>query len=156
LKEQSKLVIDTTDQLRRVIIDKDLESSQVYVKLKEGGLNPILRSTIAADYIIGDEVGVIHIKYETLKENRGAFERLCQRIESLRELFEVPLVINQRTKSNDNNAIQANDDSRYMVAAYLTLAKRIHFFEVDNEEAVVNLIRSFARVSIQSQRCHPA
>jgi ERCC4-related helicase len=148
LKEQSTLAIGTTDQLRTVILDKSLGSSEMYMKLKKSGLNPILRSTIAADYIIGDEVGVIHIKHETLKENRGAFERLCQRVDSLRELFVVPLVINQRAKSNDKNAIQADDDSCYMLAAYLTLAKRVHFFQVDDEEEAANLIHSFARVSL--------
>ncbi len=147
LEEQCTSIIGTTDQPRTLILDKSLESSQMYTKLKERGLNPIFRSTNAADYIIGDDVGIIHIKYENLGNNKLAFELLRQRIDLLRELFAVPIVIYEQAKSKDKNSIQANDYFTYKMAAYLTLSIRVHFFELDSEEEAANLIHSFTIVS---------
>jgi hypothetical protein len=117
-------------------------------KLKEGGLIPIFRSTIAADLIIGDDVGIICIKSRTLGESTEAFKELCQRVDLLRELFAVPLIILDHMNSNDVNVTQANHDFLYMLMAYFTLVKRVHFLQVDNEEEACKVISSLARVSL--------
>jgi Fanconi anemia group M protein len=146
-RQQCAYTIGATDQMRTLILDKSLENSQMHQKLKEKRLNPILRSTVAADYIIGDDVGIIHIKHETLARNRDSFELLCQRIDLLKGLFAVPLIIHQHIKTIHENIRQDKDGSIYMMAAYFTLIKQVHFFEVDNEDEAASLIDSLIRVS---------
>jgi Fanconi anemia group M protein len=145
-REHPACAIGTTNQLRTLILDKSLEDSQMHLRLKEKELNPISRSTVAADYMIGEDVGIIYIKRETLEKNRDAFELLCQRIDLLKKLFVVPLLIYEQTKASNANT-QVKEGSIYMTAAYFTLIKRVHFFEVDNEEEAVGLIDSLMRVS---------
>jgi Fanconi anemia group M protein len=148
LEERSTPTIKTTEPSRAVILDKSLERSHMQAKLKEGGLIPIFRSTIAADLIIGDDVGIICIKSRTLGESTEAFKELCQRVDLLRELFAVPLIILDHMNSNDVNVTQANHDFLYMLTAYFTLVKRVHFLQVDNEEEACKVISSLARVSL--------
>jgi Fanconi anemia group M protein len=148
LEERSTPTIKTTEPPRAVILDKSLERSHMQAKLKEGGLIPIFRSTIAADLIIGDDVGIICIKSRTLGESTEAFKELCQRVDLLRELFAVPLIILDHMNSNDVNVTQANHDFLYMLTAYFTLVKRVHFLQVDNEEEACKVISSLARVSL--------
>jgi Fanconi anemia group M protein len=145
-EEQLVPMIRSKDQMRTVILDKNLENTQMYSKLKEKGLNPILRSTIAADYIIGGEVGIIHVRYEGSRNNKEEFERLCQRTDLLKEIFAVPLLISEQTKLS-NESFRDKYDTAHLMAAYFTLVKRVHFLEASNEDDAVNLMRGLASVS---------
>jgi Fanconi anemia group M protein len=147
-QEGCPFTIETTDQPRTVIADRGMERSQLCVKLKERGLNPIIRSTTAADFIVGDDVGVIYITQGTLGENRIASERLHQKIVLLKEIFPVPFVIynaNGCTKKNANQEVYNN--SLCMMIAYFTVVERVNFVEVQSEEEACSLINSIARVA---------
>jgi Fanconi anemia group M protein len=147
-QEGCPFTIETTDQPRTVIADRGMERSQLCVKLKERGLNPIIRSTTAADFIVGDDVGVIYITQVTLGENRIASERLHQKIVLLKEIFPVPFVIynaNGCTKKNANQEVYNN--SLCMMIAYFTVVERVNFVEVQSEEEACSLINSIARVA---------
>jgi Fanconi anemia group M protein len=133
------------DQARTLILDKNQECSQIFARLKERGLSPILRSTVAADYIIGEEVGIIHVKQRI--RNKDEFEGLCQRIDLLKQLFAIPLIISQREDQANERFLENKDNSKYLMVAYFTLIKRVHFLEVGNENDAADLIQSLARVS---------
>jgi hypothetical protein len=124
-----------------------MENSTLNARLKERRLNPIIRSTTAADCIIGDVVGIAYIKHETLRRDKDGYERLCRQIEVLRETFEVPLIICQRCEWNYKDRIQRRNSSLHILTAYFTVVKRVHIIAVDNEEEASDLIDSIARVS---------
>lgn len=151
LQESDDLPIKTTDQPRTVILDRSMENSTLNAKLKERHLNPIIRSTTAADCIIGDVVGIAYIKHETLRRDKDGYERLCRQIEVLRETFEVPLIIYQKYGCNDEDEIQRKSNSLHILTAYFTVVKRVHIIAVDNEEEASDLIDNIARLSCSTE-----
>jgi Fanconi anemia group M protein len=146
-EESCPFIIKTADQPRTIIVDRNMECSQLCAKLKERDLNPIIRSTTAADFIIGDDVGIIYATQETMRKNRDAYERLHQRIELLKEVFPVPLMIYDVNRRTEKNAMQVNNNPLQMMTAYFTVIERIQFVVVQNDEEACSLIDSIARVS---------
>jgi ERCC4-related helicase len=147
LQEGDDLPIKTTDQPQTVILDRSMENSQLHAKLKERHLNPIIRSTTAADCIIGGEVGIAYVKHETLRKDKDGYERLRHQVEALRETFEVPLIIYQSHGCSGGDEIQRKTSSLHILTAYFTVVERVHFIAVDNEEEASDLIDNIARVS---------
>jgi ERCC4-related helicase len=141
------LPIKTNDQPRMMILDRSMDNSQLYAKLKERRLNPIIRPTTGADCIIGEEVGIAFFKYETLTKDKDGYEKLCRQAEALRDTFEIPLIIFQRNRCADKDQTQRKNNSLHTLVAYFTVVKRVHIIVVDNEEEASNLIECISRVT---------
>lgn len=135
-----------TDLRRTVVTDNRVASSKLSARLRERGFNLITRTTRGVDYIIGNDVGVIYIKHEDLWKNYDSYKAFCERVDVIREIFAVPVLIYERNNSNRRENTQAPDEFFNEVIAYFTVVKRIHSVTVANEDEGCNLIDNMMRL----------
>jgi len=135
-----------TDLLRTVVADNRVVNSKLSAKLREKGFTLITRTTRGADYIIGDDVGVICIKHEDLWKNDDSYKAFCERVDLIKEIFAVPILIYERNNSNQRENTQAANVFLSDVIAYFTVVKRIYSIAVTNEDEGCNLIGSMVRL----------
>jgi ERCC4-related helicase len=140
--------IELVDAPRQVIVNKNLENSELFLKLKECGLNPATRTTRGADLIIGNEVGIIYVRRESSANNGSTSRLLCQNVEVLKETFRVPMVIYESKSIEPDGTNQARNESTRKIMAYFILCKHIHFAVTRDDIESADLINSMARVAL--------
>jgi ERCC4-type nuclease len=131
---------------RTVVVGNEVVHSNLSAKLRERGIKMITRTTRGADYIIGNDVGVLYVKHKDLLKNDHLDKAFCERIDVIKETFPIPLLIYERGNCDQIEGTQTLDKFSHQLIAFFTVVKRIHSISVTSEDEGCDLIDSMARL----------
>jgi Fanconi anemia group M protein len=132
---------------RTVVVGNEVVHSNLSAKLRERGIKMITRTTRGADYIIGNDVGVLYVKHKDLLKNDHLNKAFCERIDVIKETFPIPLLIYERGNCDQIEGTQTLDKFSHQLIAFFTVVKRIHSISVTSEDEGCDLIDSMARLA---------
>ncbi|WXG45118.1 MAG: hypothetical protein WED05_00020 [Candidatus Atabeyarchaeum deiterrae] len=108
----------------------------------------IIRSTRGADYIVGDNIGIICVGRNAATVTEGDYAKLCQKIDLLTETFAIPILLYEKGCRVQIEPVNNGIDSLLTMAAYFTIAKRIHFLILDDEDEIGRMIDCIAKMPV--------
>jgi ERCC4-related helicase len=143
--ERSVSTSEEMDSPTTLVADNSVVNWRLTAKLRDRGYHLITRTIRGADYIIGNDVGIIYVKHKDLCKNNDSYRTLSAKVGMVKEVFPIPILICEGGDDDRVENEQKGEDSFYDAIAYFTVIKRIPTIPVANEDEGCNLIHSLMR-----------